>query len=73
MPHQTEPSASNALGNILQAMLGKAVVRPENHQVIEDYTGLQPRTFSLRPVVASPSTSPPIPASSRAPSPICPN
>ena len=27
MPHQTEPSANNALGNILQAMQDKAVVR----------------------------------------------
>ena len=42
MPHQTEPSANNALGNILQGMLGKATVRSENTQVIQDHAGLQP-------------------------------
>ena len=42
MPHQTEPSANNALGNILQGMLGKATVRSENTQVIQGHAGLQP-------------------------------
>ena len=42
MPHQTEPSANNALGNLLQGMLGKAMVRSENTQVIEGHAGLQP-------------------------------
>ena len=42
MPHQTEPSANNALGNILQGMLGKATVRSEHTQVIQDHAGLQP-------------------------------
>ena len=37
MPHQTEPSANNALGNILQGMLGKATVRSENTQVIQGH------------------------------------
>ena len=42
MPHQTEPSANNALGSILQGMLGKATVRSENTQVIQGRAGLQP-------------------------------
>ena len=42
MPHQTEPSANSALGNILQGMLGKATVRSENTQVIEGHAGYQP-------------------------------
>ena len=42
MPHQTEPSANNALGNILAGMLGKATVRSENTQVIQGHAGLQP-------------------------------
>ena len=42
MPHQTEPSANNALGSILQGMLGKAIVRSENTQVIQGHAGLQP-------------------------------
>ena len=42
MPHQTEPSANNALGSILQGMLGKATVRSENTQIIQGHAGLQP-------------------------------
>ena len=42
MPHQTEPSANNALGSILQGMLGKATVRSENTQIIEGHPGLRP-------------------------------
>ena len=42
MPHQTEPSANNALGSVLQGMLGKAIVRSENTQVIQGHAGLQP-------------------------------
>ena len=42
MPHQTEPSANNALGNLLQGMLGKATVRSENTQVIEGHAGYHP-------------------------------
>ena len=42
MPHQTEPSANNALGNLLQGMLGKATVRSENTSVIQGNAGLQP-------------------------------
>ena len=42
MPHQTEPSANNALGNLLQGMLGKATVLSENTQVIEGHKGFHP-------------------------------
>ena len=42
MPHQTEPNANNALGNILTGMLGNATVRFENTQVIQGHAGLQP-------------------------------
>ena len=42
MPHQTEPSANSALGILLQGMLGKAIVRSENTQVIQGHAGLQP-------------------------------
>ena len=42
MPHQTEPSANNALGILLQGMLGKAIVRSENTQIIEGHPGLRP-------------------------------
>ena len=30
MPHQTEPSANNAMGNLLQAMLPRSQVRSED-------------------------------------------
>ena len=53
MPHQTEPSANNALGNILQGMLGKAAVRFENTSVIQGHAGLQPDIL-----VTSPGRSP---------------
>ena len=42
MPRQTEPSANNALGGLLQGMLGQAVARSENTQVIEGHAGLRP-------------------------------
>ena len=42
MPRHTEPSANNALGSLLQTMLGKAVVRSENTQIIEGHTALRP-------------------------------
>ena len=42
MPRQTEPSANNALGSLLQGMLGQAVARSENTQVIEGHAGLRP-------------------------------
>ncbi len=42
MPRHTEPSANNALGSLLQGMLGKAMVRSENTQIIEYHPGLRP-------------------------------
>ena len=53
MSHQTEPSANNALGNLLQGMLGKATVRSENTQVIEGHAGFHPDVL-----VTSPGRSP---------------
>ena len=49
MPHQTEPSANNALGNLLQGMLGKATVRSENTQVIQGHAGLKPDILVTNP------------------------
>ena len=42
MPQQTEPSANNAAGGLLQAMLPRSVVRSENTQAIAGRPGLQP-------------------------------
>ncbi len=42
MPHQTEPSANNALGNLLQAMLPRSEVRSEHIGMIAGQPGLQP-------------------------------
>ncbi len=42
MPHQTEPSANTTLGNILQGMLGKAIVRSDNTRVIQGHAGYHP-------------------------------
>ncbi|MCY3903228.1 MAG: hypothetical protein OXF76_08690 [Caldilineaceae bacterium] len=42
MPHQTEPSANNALGNLLQAMMPRSEVRSENTGVIAGHPGLRP-------------------------------
>ena len=53
MPRHTEPSANNALGILLQRMLGKAVVRSENTQIIEGHPGLRPDI-----VITAPGRSP---------------
>ena len=53
MPRHTEPSANNALGSLLQTMLGKATVRSENTQMIEDHPGLRPDI-----VITAPGRSP---------------
>ena len=53
MPHQTEPSANNALGNLIQKMLGKSEVRSENTQIIEGNPGLRPDI-----VITAPGRSP---------------
>ena len=42
MPHQTEPSANNALGYLLQAMMPRSEVRSENTGVIAGQPGLRP-------------------------------
>ena len=42
MPHQTEPSANNATGGLLQAMLPRSIVRSEHVQAIAGRAGLQP-------------------------------
>ena len=49
MPHQTEPSANNALDSILQGMLGKATVRSEKSQVIQGHAGLQSDILVISP------------------------
>ena len=42
MPRQTEPSANNALGNLLQRMMRGCTVRSENTQALVDHPGRQP-------------------------------
>ena len=42
MPRQTEPSANNALGRLLQRMLPTCEVRTENTQAIAGHPGLRP-------------------------------
>ena len=42
MPRQTEPSANNAIGSLLQAMLPRSQVRSENTRAIYGHPGLQP-------------------------------
>ena len=42
MPHQTEPSANNALGGLLQGMLSRRQVLSENTQTIAGHPGLRP-------------------------------
>ena len=42
MPRHTEPSANNALGNLLQGMMPRSTVRSENTQAISGHLGLRP-------------------------------
>ena len=42
MPHQTEPSANNAMGGLLQDMLPRSDVRSENTSAIVGHPGLRP-------------------------------
>ena len=49
MPHQTEPSANNALGNLLQAMLPRSEVRSENTGMIAGHPGLRPDILITAP------------------------
>ena len=39
MPHQTEPNANNALGDLLRSMMPRSQVRSENTQTFIDYPG----------------------------------
>ena len=49
MPHQTEPSANNATGGLLQAMLPRSRVRSEHTQAISGHPGLQPDILITAP------------------------
>ena len=49
MPHQTEPSANNATGSLLQAMLPRSSVRSENTQAISGHPGLRPDILITAP------------------------
>ncbi len=49
MPHQTEPSANNALGNLLQAMLPRSEVRSEHIGMIAGHPGRQPDILITAP------------------------
>ena len=49
MPHQTEPSANNALGNLLQAMLPRSEVRSEHTGMIAGQPGLRPDILITAP------------------------
>ena len=42
MPRQTEPSANNALAELLRGMMHGSTVRSENTQAIVDHPGRQP-------------------------------
>ena len=39
MPHQTEPNANNALGDLLRGMMPGCEVRSENTQTFPDHPG----------------------------------
>ncbi len=49
MPHQTEPSANNATGGLLQAVLPRSSVRSENTQAISGHPGLRPDILITAP------------------------
>ena len=49
MPRQTEPSANNATGGLLQAMLPRSSVRSEHTQAISGHPGLQPDILITAP------------------------
>ena len=49
MPRQTEPSANNAMGSLLQGMLPRSRVRSENTQAISGRPGLRPDILVTAP------------------------
>ena len=49
MPFQTEPSANNATGSLLQAMMPRSTVRSENTQAIAGHPGLRPDILITAP------------------------
>ncbi len=49
MPRHTEPSANNAMGGLLQAMLPRSVVRSENTQAIANQPNLRPDILITAP------------------------
>ena len=49
MPRQAEPSANNALGNLLQAMLPRSEVRSEHIGTIAGHPGLRPDVLISAP------------------------
>ena len=49
MPLQTEPSANNATGSLLQAMMPRSTVRSENTQAIAGHPGLRPDILITAP------------------------
>ena len=49
MPRQTEPSANNAIGSLLQGMLPRSRVRSENTQAISGHPGLRPDILVTAP------------------------
>ena len=49
MPRQTEPSANNAMGSLLQGMLPRSRVRSENTQAISGHPGLRPDILVTAP------------------------
>ena len=49
MPRHTEPSANNALGNLLQGMMPRSQVRSENTQAIAGHPGLRPDILITAP------------------------
>ncbi len=49
MPRQTEPSANNAMGSLLQGMLPRSRLRSENTQAISGHPGLRPDILVTAP------------------------
>ena len=48
MPHQTEPNANNALGDLLRSMLPGCQVRSENTQTFPNHLGRHADVLNYR-------------------------